>query len=65
MFPGASSADGEFRNYSGISDRTGRLTVGLTIFDNADRGFASLGYQGEWGSDMEAHAATLNFGVRF
>ncbi|HET9067292.1 MAG TPA: autotransporter outer membrane beta-barrel domain-containing protein, partial [Amaricoccus sp.] len=65
MFPGASSADGEFRNYSGISKRTGRLTAGLTIFDNTGLGFASLGYQGEWGSDMEAHAGTLSFGVRF
>jgi hypothetical protein len=65
MFPGASGSDGEFRNYSGISDNTGRLTVGLTVFDNTNLGFASIGYQGEWGSDMEAHAATISFGVRF
>ena len=64
-FPGADAADGTFRNYSRISDRTRRLTGGMTFYNKDNSAYMSVGYQGEWGRDTVGHTASLGFGMRF
>lgn len=64
--PGASSADGSFRNYSGIDDRRGRLSVGLTLFDKDDSAFmVDVNYGLEVGKNSLVQSAGINFGLRF
>lgn len=65
-FNGASAADGTFRNYSEISDRTRRLLAGMTFYDEDGSSYMSVGYQGEWGrKGTVGHTAGLSFGMRF
>ncbi|WP_411958428.1 hypothetical protein [Paracoccus homiensis] len=65
-FNGASAADGTFRNYSEISDRTRRLLAGMTFYDEDGSSYLSVGYQGEWGrKGTVGHTAGLSFGMRF
>ena len=64
--PGASSADGTFRNYSGIDERRGRLSVGLTVFDKIDSAFmVDINYGLEFGNNSLVQSAGVKFGLRF
>lgn len=64
-FAGAVSADGQMRNYTGISDRTQILTAGLTLASATGRVYYGLAYQGLWDDAFSGQTAGLNIGIRF
>ena len=63
--PGASSADGSFRNYSGIDDRRGRLSVGMTVFEKNDSAFMDVDFSREFGKNSVVQSGGIKFGLRF
>ncbi len=63
--PGASLADGSFRNYSGFDDSRGRLTVGLRVFDKDNGFFADVTYGQEFGDSGAVRSGGIQFGMRF
>ena len=64
-FPGASASDGTFRNYSEISELTGRLKLGVSVHNAEGTGFFNLGYQAEVGEGIKGRAASIGFGMKF
>ncbi|WP_157973462.1 autotransporter outer membrane beta-barrel domain-containing protein [Tropicimonas sp. IMCC34043] len=64
-FAGASSSDGYFRNYSGISDQTRSLSAGLVLYSSDNSAYMSVAYQGIWDDQLSGQTATVNFGFRF
>ncbi len=64
-FAGASSADGDFRNYSGIGSTVATVAGGLNLSLQDDKYQLGLSGRADWNEDFRDYSAGLNIGFRF